>query len=205
MPVRYVLLSFMTCSPPLSAVDRFALALDALVRAVAARIAARVMTGAMILLVCRRIRRVELQIKGLLARFTAGRLQVVAAPRSGGGGGGARATAGRLPSGFAWLLPLVPAEAACFAGQLRGVLAEPEMVALLEASPQARRVLRPLCRMLGIEGSVLGDLPKRTVEPAEGAVRTPRIRRARVPVDLGRIPLPRGVLAAARRDGFGRR
>jgi hypothetical protein len=30
-------------------------------------------------------------------------------------------------------------------------LAEPEIVALLQAAPQARRVLAPLCRMLGIE------------------------------------------------------
>ncbi len=50
---------------------------------------------------------------------------------------------------------MVPCEAACFAGQLRTVLAEPEMVALLEASPQARRALAPLCRMLGIEASVI--------------------------------------------------
>jgi len=57
---------------------------------------------------------------------------------------------GGLPRGFGWLLPLVPQEAAGFASQLRVVLAEAEMVALLQASPQARRELRPLCRMLGI-------------------------------------------------------
>jgi hypothetical protein len=31
-----------------------------------------------------------------------------------------------------------------------------------------------------------------------------RVRVARVPVDWGRIPLPKGVLAAARRQGFGK-
>jgi hypothetical protein len=31
-----------------------------------------------------------------------------------------------------------------------------------------------------------------------------RVRTKRPPVDWGRIPLPRGVLSAARRQGFGR-
>jgi hypothetical protein len=53
------------------------------------------------------------------------------------------------------LLGQVPYEAACFAGQLRTVLAEPEMMALLDASPPARRVQRPLRRVLGIEASGL--------------------------------------------------
>jgi hypothetical protein len=56
-----------------------------------------------------------------------------------------------LPRRFGWLCPLVPGEAACFAGQMRVLLAEPEMQTLLAACPQAVRVLRPLCVMLGIE------------------------------------------------------
>ena len=55
----------------------------------------------------------------------------------------------RLPSKFAWLVRLVP-EAACYGSQLRHLLTEPEMAALLAASPQARRLLRPLCRMLAV-------------------------------------------------------
>jgi len=55
----------------------------------------------------------------------------------------------RLPHKFAWLVRLVP-EAACYGSQLRHLLAEPEMAALLAASPQARRLLRPLCRMLAV-------------------------------------------------------
>ena len=56
----------------------------------------------------------------------------------------------RLPHKFAWLVRLVP-EAACYGSQLRHLLSEPEMAALLAASPQARRLLRPLCRMLAVE------------------------------------------------------
>jgi len=49
----------------------------------------------------------------------------------------------------------VPHQAAGFASQLRHMLGEPEMIALLQASAQARRVLTPLCRMLGIEAELL--------------------------------------------------
>jgi len=55
----------------------------------------------------------------------------------------------RLPHKFAWLVRLVP-EAASYGSQLRHLLAEPEMAALLAASPQASRLLRPICRMLAV-------------------------------------------------------
>jgi hypothetical protein len=74
-------------------------------------------------------------------------------------------------------------------------------VALLTAAPQAARVLRPLCRMLAVETSLLrpGEAP--AVRP----VATKKARKPRVKVDWGRIPLPRGVLSAARRQGFAKR
>jgi hypothetical protein len=131
--------------------DRLTLTLDGLCRAVAARIAGGMLAAAVIVLIWRRVRRVEGRILGLLRRFRAGRLWVVSGPRAGRSGVRRSVGVGRLPRGFGWLLPLVPSEAACFAGQLQAVLAEPEMVALLAASPQAGRVLAPLCRMLGIE------------------------------------------------------
>ncbi len=86
------------------------------------------------------------------------------------------------------------------------------MVALLVAAPQAGRILRPLCRMLAVESSVLRPQRERVTvvveaEAAEGiceeGVRK-RVRRVRQPVDWGRIPLPKGVLAEARRQGFGK-
>lgn len=55
----------------------------------------------------------------------------------------------RLPERFAWLVRLVP-EAACFGSQLQHLLADPELVALLETAPQAGRILRPLCRLLAV-------------------------------------------------------
>ncbi len=145
----------MTFVEPLSVADRFALALEGLRRLVASRIAGGMMAAAMIVLVWQRLQRIEGRIGRMLARFRAGRLVVrgevagrVAGVRTGGGSAG-------LPRGFAWLVQLIPHQAANFAGQIGAVLAEPEMVALLAAAPQARRVLAPLCRMLGIAPEVL--------------------------------------------------
>lgn len=156
---------------PFTVADRLALTLDGLGRSVAARVGAGVLTAAMIVLVWVRLRRVERQMLGLLARFRAGRLRVVAVPRVGGGGGrGGRVAV--LPRRFGWLLGLVPGEAASFAGQMRSVLAEPEMVALMATAPQARRVLRPVCRMLGIEVAGAGQ-PGGASEPGRPAVMPP--------------------------------
>jgi hypothetical protein len=85
--------------------------------------------------------------------------------------------------------------AAGFGLQLRTVLETPEMVALLQACPQAVRILRPLCRMLAIETQVL--------RPGAAVVERPkRVRKPRAKVDLGRVPIPRGVMAAVRRGRF---
>ena len=55
-----------------------------------------------------------------------------------------------LPGGRMWLVRHVQKSAA-FASQLRHLLAtDPEIPAFLEACPQAGRILRPLCRALGV-------------------------------------------------------
>ncbi|HET9147406.1 MAG TPA: hypothetical protein VFN77_05115 [Acetobacteraceae bacterium] len=59
-----------------------------------------------------------------------------------------------LPRRKAWLLRLVP-ETASGASQLRHFLADPELAALLAADPRFNRILRPLCRMLGIRAASL--------------------------------------------------
>lgn len=153
----------------LTALDRFAIALEGLCRVVAARMHRDVLVSAVLMLVWRRVRGVEARIRGLMARFRAGRVLVRSALRTGGRRGVQVVGSAALPRGFAWLLPLVPFEAAGFAGQLRAVLAEPEMIALLAASAEARRVLRPLCRMLGIEAGVLAPVVAAVEAPGEGA------------------------------------
>ncbi|MBV8093313.1 MAG: hypothetical protein JO110_08760, partial [Acetobacteraceae bacterium] len=79
----------------------------------------------------------------------------------------------RLPRKLGWLIPLVPGTAA-YAGQVQHLLADPEMAALLAGSPQAGHILRPLCRMLGIqpEPGLLAERrepPRRGVRPRRGA------------------------------------
>jgi hypothetical protein len=79
------------------------------------------------------------------------------------------------------------------------MLEEPEMKALLAAVPQARRVLAPVCRMLALEPALLGVVP-----PVVVAERVSGVKKVRVRPEPFRTPFPRGVLSAARREGFGR-
>jgi len=165
------------------------------------------------LLLFRRLGEVCGDMERLCQRFQAGRLWRVLG-RAGVAGrvasdGRERVGPGRVwPWRFGWLVRAAAHHAAVYGGQLQAVLSEPEMVALLLASPQARRILRPVCRMLAIETSLLR--PGTTGAVAEVAaaeiavVVKPRVRKPRVAVDWGRIPLPRGVLSAARRQGFGK-
>ena len=86
--------------------------------------------------------------------------------------------------------------AAGFGSQLQTLLATPEMAELLAAAPHAVRLLRPLCRALAME------IPGCPVAPRKP--RTKRPRKPRPKPEPFRIPLPRGVISAARRAGFGK-
>ena len=73
----------------------------------------------------------------------------------------------RLPARFAWVIEMIPYHAAGIGSQLRVLLSEPAMKALIEADPRAGRILRPVCRMLGIEPAP--DLPPSLFPPASPA------------------------------------
>ena len=81
----------------------------------------------------------------------------------------------RVPGRRAWLVGLSP-NVNCAAGRLQHMMNDPEMVTLLAASPRLVALLRPLCRMLGVEFPP-GILPP----PPPRAPRKPRPRRWRVP------------------------
>ena len=176
----------------------------------------------LVMLLYRRLGDICGKMERLAARFQAGRLWR-RGPRAGAGGrvvadavGGVRAAGSlRWPGRFGWLVRAAAYQAAGYGCQLRVILGQPEMVALLLAAPQAGRILRPVCRMLAVETSLLrprlaGDVEPEVPAPGEvvasdvADVIRKRVRVARVPVDWGRIPLPKGVLAAARRQGFGK-
>jgi hypothetical protein len=72
----------------------------------------------------------------------------------------------RLPRGQAWLIRLLPGEAASYGCQLQALLADPQMAALLAAAPEAGRILRPLCRLLAITPEGLLALPSAAGKPA---------------------------------------
>ena len=101
------------------------------------------------------------------------------------------------PTRKAWLLHLVQPTAQ-YSLQVEMFLARPETRDLVAAAPQAGRLLRPLCRALGILPPEYLRLPERA-QPAP----KPRPVRARIPkvapepYPPGR-EIPRYVLAAAR-------
>ncbi len=167
--LRHVLVLFMSIPPAAPGLaDRFALIMGGLCRAAAARIAADRSAGPLLILIWGRLRRMTARFASLAARAQAGPLPP---PRRRAAGPGAPRTRQRpLPGSFAWLVRLVP-EAACFGGQLQHLLSDPEMAALLQAAPQAARILRPLCRMLAIrvDPSVVPPPPKRAARSASAA------------------------------------
>ncbi len=205
------------------------LSLTYVIHALRERVAAwggqRILPTLLVLLLHRRLGEIGRLVDGLLVRFRAGRLvpraargistsgeaacatDLTAAPAVAAGDSAVRrpgVRAKRLwPTKFGWLVRIGAHEAAGLGAQLRHVLEQPEMVALLQASPQAGRLLLPLCRALAIESAVLrpGAAARPRPEPKE---RKPRVRRKRAKLDLGRIPLPRGMLSAARRQGYGK-
>jgi hypothetical protein len=79
--------------------------------------------------------------------------------------GGARKPRG-FPTTRAWLLAALRHEAAGYGVQIQHLLEQPESAALLAAAPQAARVLRPLCTMLGIVPATLALPPRPKPPPA---------------------------------------
>ena len=75
----------------------------------------------------------------------------------------------RLPAGKAWLVRALGWEVAGYGSQLAALLGEAEMQKLLAEVPSVGRILRPLCRMLGVEA----------LEPVRAVVAV--VRQARVP------------------------
>ena len=84
----------------------------------------------------------------------------------------------RLPSGKAWLVRALGWEAAGYGSQLETVLGEPEMQTLLASIPTLGRILRPVCRMLGV--TTLNIMPKTLKPPA-----ATRLRRVPPQAEIG--------------------
>lgn len=186
--------------------ERLACILDGLCKAVAARGPGGFLPIPLLVLVWTRIRQASGRIVRLAARAEAGTLPAVPrAPRAAPASPTPRKPQRRLPCRAGWLIGPVP-EAGGYASQLRHLLAQPDMAALLEAAPGIERLLRPLCRMLGVERPPLpprptspptSPIPPRQPPPAEPAAASA----APPAADISRIrPRPaRAPPAAARR------
>ena len=120
--------------------------LQAAIAVVAAR--ERVLT-VLLVAVWGRIGRISARLERLIAQWRAGTLPAPRAQRGRVPGASGSKPRSSLPTTPAWLLVAVR-EAAPFGTRLEELLSEAECEAFLAAAPQARRLLRPLCRMLGI-------------------------------------------------------
>lgn len=78
----------------------------------------------------------------------------------------------RLPAQRGWINARIPAAAPC-AGMTEALLHDPELPPFLAAAPQAGRILRPLCRMLGLKPPACLRLPPRPRPPARPAAPKP--------------------------------
>ena len=215
-------MSVMSPALPQALPDRFAAVIDVLCRSVAARGGRGGLPGPFIVLVWSWLRRTARRFARLAAKVEAGTLPRRRRPAAHGKSRTLpadpppddpkrprRPPRPRLPRGFAWLPRLVPA-ASVSGSQLQHLLGTPEMAALLEAAPQAGRLLRPLCRMLGVRltpALVRPHQPRPPARPGKGARRPAASRPAVRPDQLAPpppaspVPLPRRPAGRGPPDG----
>lgn len=97
------------------------------------------------------------------------------------------------PQSAGWLIRLLPQpwHVNYWRDPLEKLLADPEMAALLQAAPQAGRILRPLCRMLLIPLPANLRLPKRKRPPRKPAAKPQRPPRPMDPARMSRLDFAR--------------
>jgi hypothetical protein len=132
---------------PASPAERLAGLIDGLCAAVAAHGPRGLLTVPLLLLLWSRLRRMAGRARRLATRMASG--EPLSTPRRARTPRSAPSRPyNRLPRGVLWLVRVVPATASGAAG-LQFLLTDPEMAPLI-AAPSFRRILNPLCRMLGV-------------------------------------------------------
>ncbi len=138
-----------------SPAERLAAVIDGICTAIAAHGVRGLLTAPLLLLLWSRLRRMAGRARRLSARIAAGQPLAVPRPRT------ARTAPARpyirLSRSFAWLVRAVPATASG-ASQLQFLLSDPDMAELAQTKPM-RRLLRPLCRLLGVQPPVATPPP----------------------------------------------
>ena len=151
--------------------------------------------GQMAILLYNRTGRIFARFERMLVRFRAGKLRVGISRQSVSRKVGAKAGRGpALPRKFGWIVGPGGYRAMGYRSQLVHLLTtEPEMVAMLETYPQARNVLRPLLRALGVDDISWVPTPPRPPKPRQP-------RKPRPKPEPFCTKLPRGVITWARRE-----
>ena len=189
--------------------DRFAWLIDGLCKAIGGDAHSRRMDAALAWAIWNRVRLLGDRLIALAARVRAGKNPVRRAAEVGVRQGSAEPIAAaaprvpnRLPREFGWIRRLLP-ETAQYAGVLRYLLRDPETAALVEQAPQAGRILRPLCHLLGVQPpdflrrSVGAAAPPQEEPPAAQApAQTPPLAEAPLPAEPPPQPPPAPVQAA---------
>jgi hypothetical protein len=159
-----------------SLADQVALMIEALCKIVAREGRRLHVPRPLIVLAWNRVARLANRFLSLARRLSEGPLPPArhrpAAPRP------AAAPAWRTRH-IAWLLRLMRAEVAACAGALEHFLALPEMADLVHAAPQAGRIVRPLCGILGVRPPSWLRLPRRASPALPGPERPDEAQPAR--------------------------
>ncbi|HBK08563.1 MAG TPA: hypothetical protein DDZ81_22380 [Acetobacteraceae bacterium] len=145
---------FVPQTATLTAADRFVSMIDALCTVIVTGLAAG-MSGPQVIGIWDRLTRILTRFAAILARPIKPRATtprtIPAHPPAARQPAQARPfKSRRLPTGYAWLIRRLPA-ATPFAEELQRLIGDPQMAALLQANPGMARLLRPLCRMLGVQ------------------------------------------------------
>ena len=128
--------------------ERLIVTLETLCRAVADHGKRRGIAGPLVMLIWLRLKRTVARLTRLAARQ--GKPARPRKPRKPSARAPRPKPPLRLPEGRLWLIRLIQ-ETAFGASQLRHLLAQPETAVWIAETPQVGRILRPLCRMLGVD------------------------------------------------------
>ncbi len=180
-----------TALPAPGLAQTFVLVIAGLCRATASHNAIDRRAGPLLVRIFSRLHRLAARLTSLVARIQAGKFQP---PRAARPIAGPSRRKPRLPESRGWLLRLVPGTAV-YAGQVQALLGDPQTAALLEAAPQAGRILRPLCRMLAIPLPEILRRPKPQPAPPRDAdtADPPAEPQPAAPVIPQRAALPTGL------------
>ena len=181
-------------APPFTPADRFSALIRYITQSVSIRTGwDRNLSLTMIGLITERLRNIKWAFLRIAARVQAGRYaRRAAAPRKHGGGGWRPSP---LPRNRGWLEPLIP-QTIEWRGHLAHLLQDAEMLALIEAAPEALgRPLRSLHWMLGLRPPPILKIRKAQPIPAPPA--PPETPPANRPAPRHKPPAPAPFRAAS--------